>query len=160
MTIHQGNIKAVRAIIEHLNSRPALSAGEAQRRHRAYFERHFDTMLAAGKTYGEVTGAPGTAVKTTDEKEFRAHLARIDNDLSEQVRIVAEGVEHYFENGERPAPHYAWRIAIILRREKCFGLEAEFLEAYSAKFPGTIGGRFKDLADRASKARELAASPP
>jgi hypothetical protein len=157
MTISQTDINAVRAIIDRLNSRPALGAEEAQRRHRAYFERHFDTMLATGKTYGEVTGAPGTAVKTTDEKEFRAHLASIDNDPAEQARIVAEGIEHYFENGERPAPHYAWRLAIILRREKCYGLEADFLEAYSTKFPGTIGGRFKDIADRAPKARELAA---
>lgn len=156
MTISQSEITAVRAIIERLNNHQALSPDEAQRRHRAYFARHFDTMLANGKTYGEATGAPGTAVKTTDEKEFRAHLARIDNDLAEQARIVAEGIEHYFENGERPAPHYAWRIAIILRREKCFGLEADFLEAYSAKFPGEIGGRFKDIADRAPKARDLA----
>lgn len=158
MTISRGEIDAVRKIIGSLNSRPALSPDEAQRRHRAYFERHFDTMLATGKTYGQVTGAPGTAVNTADEKEFRAHLASIDNDLSEQVRIVAEGIEHYFKNGERPAPHYAWRIAIILRRERCFGLEADFLEAYSTKFPGAIGGRFKDIADRAPKARELAAS--
>lgn len=156
--VTEDQIDAVRALIVSLNSRPALAPEEAERRYRAYFQTAFDSMLSTGKTYAQATGAPGTAIKTADEKEFRAHLARIDNDLSEQARIVAEGVEHYFQNGERPAPHYAWRIAVILRREKLYTLEAELLGAFSAKFPGDIGGRFKDIADRKAKAMELASN--
>ena len=42
----------------------------------------------------------------------------IDNNLGEQIAIVAEAFSTYLATGEVPAPYYPWRIAVILRRAK------------------------------------------
>jgi hypothetical protein len=151
---------SVERLIALLNSRPKLSVEEVERRYKAYFEKAFARMTSSGVTYGEATGAPGTAVTTTDETEFRKRLREIDDDLAEQVRIVTEGVSHYFENGEYPAPYYAWRIAVILRKTKEYELEREFLEAFSAKFADGRGKRYIDIGQRVEKARALANRQP
>jgi hypothetical protein len=154
--VSEQGVSSVRELIAYLNSRPKLSPDEVKRKHEAYFERVFGQMPRTGATYGEATGSPGTAVTTTDEAEFRKHLRAIDNDLLEQARIVTEGVHHYFENGEYPAPYYAWRIAVVLRKAKQYQLELEFLEAFSAKFSDGIGQRYRDIAERIVKTRVLA----
>lgn len=153
--VSESEIASVKSIVELLRSRPALTKQEIETRFSRYFKNAFGKMLDDGQTYGQATRAPGTAIKTTNEAEFRAHLKATDNNLAEQSRIVAEGVRHYFENGENPAPYYAWRVAIILRKEKLYALEADFLEAFSEKFPATIGGKYKDIAERAHTARKL-----
>jgi hypothetical protein len=104
-------IRSLTELIQYLNSHPKLSPEEASDRYRRYFRNVFDRMVHSGESYGQATGAPGMVMPTGDEAEFRKRLTAIDNDLREQVRIVREGVQHYFGNGEYPAPYYAWRIA-------------------------------------------------
>ena len=115
-------------------------------------------MMEQNITYGEVTGGPGTAMSKdiANEQEFKARLRLIDNDLAEQARIVLEGVENYFKCGEMPAPYYAWRIGVILRKAKAYSLEADFLEAFSSHFRHGNGSRYRQIAKRANKARALA----
>ncbi len=89
-------------------------------------------MTGSGVTYGQATESRGTVDTTGSEEEFRERLRSVDNNLAEQTRIVREGVEDYFKTGMMPAPYYAWRIAVILRKAKELELEADFLEAFSA----------------------------
>jgi hypothetical protein len=114
-------------------------------------------MTRTGETYGEATWARGVVSAARSEEEFRAKLRSVDNNLREQIRIVREGVEDYFRTGMMPAPYYAWRVAVILRKAKEFELEADFLEAFSAHFRKGLGRRYQQIAERAPKAKELAA---
>ena len=156
--IDQQAVSAVRALATVLRDRVPLTKRERQRLYEPHSRRALNTMLETGAAYGEATGAPGTAVETRDEKEFKEHLRSIDNDLSEQVRIVREGVDHYFANGEVPAPYYAWRIAVILRKAKEYELEADFLEGFARHFGDCVGARYTAIVERACKARQRASS--
>ncbi len=80
----------------------------------------------------------------------------VDNDFSALIKIVRSGVEVYAKTGTYPAPYYAWRIAVLLRKQKRTDLEARFLRAYSAKFSDGLGSKYKQLAERAKKAALLA----
>src|SRR5258708_16009321 len=99
-------IRSLKELIQYLNSHPKLSSEEAADRYKRYFGKVFDRMVHSGESYGQATGAPGMVMATSDEDEFRKRLTAIDNDLREQVRIVREGVQHYFDNGQYPAPYY------------------------------------------------------
>jgi hypothetical protein len=59
----------------------------------------------------------------------------IDNNLGEQIAIVAEAFSTYLATGEVPAPHYPWRIAVILRRAKMPEAENEVSRGLVSAFP-------------------------
>ncbi len=151
-------LSEVRELVMLLQDRRPLSEDARKALNEPYVRRAVGTMLTTGATYGEVTGAPGMPkglLNVRDEAERRAFLRAIDNDLSEQVKLVREGVSHYFTNGEAPPPYYAWRVAVILRRGKEYALEADFLDGFAKHFRHGIGGRYAELAERAVKARRL-----
>ena len=76
--------------------------------------------MIAGQTYGEATGHRGMVNPSGDDKKFRQRLRSTDNDFSQQIEIVRDGVTHYHEDGIYPAPFYAWRITIIVRKAKAY----------------------------------------
>lgn len=149
-------VTALQGLIKFLDEQAPLSEAQRKELYEAYAKKIFQKMFDTGMTYGEVSGAPGTALSTRNEAEFRNHLRSIDNNLEAQVKIVSEGVEHYFKHGEMPPPYYAWRIAVILRKHKQYGLEADFLECFTKHFYNGLGARYIAIADRAPKARRLA----
>jgi len=139
--------------------RKKLSKSEAGRRFSAYHRKQFNRMLekvATNEVSIEDVPYPGNAANIADHDNFCSDLKRIDDDLGELIRIVQEGVSHYFENGEYPAPYYAWRIAIILRKRKMHQEEADFLDAFSRLFSDGNGTRYEQIAKRSVKAREIA----
>jgi hypothetical protein len=154
-TIDPSDVESLKELIGTLNSRPRLSVEEKDQKFEKYFKAVFSRMSEHSTTYGEESGGPGMAPYSTDEKVFKAGVKSIDNNLGEQLRIVAEGVEHYFQNGEYPPPYYAWRIAVILRKSKLLTLELEFLEAFNAKFFDGIGQRYGQIGERIARVRNL-----
>lgn len=146
----------VREVIGILQSSPVMEDGVRSALYKAYSGRVWERVFAEGLTYGEASGAPGTAMATRDDAEFRVRLRAIDNDLDAQIGIVRDGVLHYFKNGEFPPPYYAWRVAIILRSQRRFQLEADFLRAFCRHFSGGPGKRYQDLFSRIPKAQALA----
>ncbi len=82
---------------------------------------------------------------------YKEYLKQIDNDLESQVKITNDCVDAWFQNGERLAPYYPWRITVILRKEKLFELERSFLAAYCRHFYGIVGSRYEALSARAEK---------
>src|SRR5947208_2482814 len=95
-TIDSNDVEALKKLIESLNGRPRLSVEERNLKHKQYFKAVFASMTDHAVTYGEASGAPGMAPYSTDLKVFKAGVKLIDNNLREQLRIVAEGVAHYF----------------------------------------------------------------
>jgi hypothetical protein len=158
VSLSPASLEQVVALTERLETTPPLTSQERSDRYAAHRQRVFQAMLAKRQSYGEandVVGMPSFTAGCT-EQEFHEKLATIDNDLLEQLRIVQSGVDHYFAHGEIPAPYYAWRIGVILRKVKEVRLEAEFLAAFAKHFKGGNGSRYALIAERAIKAWELA----
>lgn len=149
------DLHAVRDLCELIESRPALTSTESEKLKKRHFSEAASGMLS-GQTYGEATGHRGMVDPSGGEEEFRRRLRLIENDLCEQIKIVRDGVKHYYGSGIYPAPYYAWRIAIILRKAKAYSLELRFLEAWNARWSDGLGKRYQDLAAREEKARTLA----
>lgn len=149
-------LSAVSDIAALLRSRRVVPEQERWQLNHDYRREALKVMLETGATYGEATGAPGTVSQTRDAEEFKRQLRAVDDDLTNQVRILREGLSAYFAHGEWPAPYYAWRIGIILRKAKLPELEAEFLESWAAHFRNGPGARYQAIAKRAIQARQLA----
>ena len=110
-----------------------------------------ERMLQENITYGEASGEYEFLNK--NEKEFKAYLKIINNELDTNVEIIKHGFENYIHRGDAPLPYYAWRIAIILSKNKLYQEERIFLHEWSRHFARleNCGGRYKSLIERARK---------
>lgn len=108
-------------------------------------------MFSDGLTFGEATNGP--PILNQPEEEFRAALKSIDNDVTEQIKIIEHCLPRWFTMGDFPPPYYAWRIVVILRKAKEHDRERKFLRAYLINFRSRFGGSRRDemLIDRAAK---------
>lgn len=150
------DLERIQKIIDKLNARTKLTEKERDKRYGAYISMAFDKILSTGASYGKVTGAPGTIIKyASDGDSFEQKIKDTKDNLAIQFDIVSEGIEHYFKIGEYPAPFYAWRIAIILRKANLMKLEYDFLDAYNQKFNDGIGKRYQQLVERQAKCKAL-----
>ncbi|MGY4199047.1 hypothetical protein [Bradyrhizobium sp. USDA 4520] len=139
---------ALRVLIDCMEKTPPLSHEELvglSANQRAVIAR----MRASGESWNQASSGP--PFLSLSEGEFRHHLKAIDNNLGEQTAIIADAFSKYLKMGEVPAPHYPWRIAIILRREKRLDLEKQFLAAWCGHFSGGNGVRYAQLVDRLRK---------
>jgi hypothetical protein len=106
-------------------------------------------MLDNGGSYGEAVGGALSFLSEPNALEF---IHEINNELSAHTNIVSNSFNEYVNGGEIPAPHYAWRICIILRRRKMVDLERSFLSAWCKHFVVIgIGARYEHLVKRAIK---------
>jgi hypothetical protein len=129
--------KRVFDLIEKLDSTPVQTSKIARAKNKAFSDRAFATMLASGVTYGQAAGSmPWLNVPNAPEE-----LRKLDNDLTAQVSMTDHVIENWFQLGEPVAPHYPFRIAVILRKRKQADLEDDFLRSYGRHFishhPGT-----------------------
>ena len=149
-------LSALDDLIGVLRDTPPLSVERELEIYEPYSKEVVSRMLSTGRLYGEVSGSPNAALFTPDEVEFRERLRTIDNNLAEQVEIVAAAVNFYFRHGEIPAPYYAWRIAVILRKRKEYQREADFLAGFAKHFCRGGGAKYIKISDRVPKAKKLA----
>lgn len=139
---------ALRVLIECMEQTPPLSAAEVAvlaKKQNAVFAR----MLETGETWNQASS--GLPFLSLHEDAFRDHMKVIDNNLGEQIAIVAEAFSTYLATGEVPAPYYPWRIAVILRRAKMPEAEKRFLAAWCQHFPSGNGVRYAQLVVRYRK---------
>lgn len=110
-----------------------------------------EKMLANGVTYGEASGE--YEFLNQSYEDFQKYLKSINNELDSNVEIVRYGFETYIKRGDAPFPYYAWRIAIILSKNKLFEEEREFLYEWCRHFGRleNCGARYRDLVIRAKK---------
>lgn len=153
-TIDKSSIDKLNNLIDRMKSSPAYTQEELEllwekdrKRQQEIIEKMFDD----GVSWGVASG--GHEFLNQPEDKFYAHLKKIDNNLEEQVNIVYKDFENYLKTGETPAPYYAWRIAIILSKQKMKDKELAFLDAWCQHFSSvkTPGSRYKKLIDRAVK---------
>ena len=120
-------------------------------------------MVDTGQQYGPASSSPIADLLTGDYSEVRQRLRSIANDLAAQVHIVTKNVVHFFATGEHPPPHYAWRIAIILRKQRRYATELAFLECYARHFcagPGTTEAAIRARIPKTRKLLESASGQP
>lgn len=132
LTVLPETLASLTALTQRLFSTPPLDPEEARRRNKAHVRDVTARMLSTGQTFGQASGR--LAHLNQDEASFRAYMKRIADDLGEQVRIAQEAVEGWFECGESAPPHYARRIAIVLRKAGRLEDELAFIEAYALHF--------------------------
>lgn len=149
--VGEDDLRALDDLIRRLQTTPLLPADEAERRRKAFYSRVSSRMLSEQVSSGVASGAPDHL--TEGEAHFRAEMARMDNLLSEQIRIFQHGLDQWFEHGETFAPYYPFRIAVILRKAKRGDLEQPFLAAYVEHFSElrSGGARYAQILDRAEK---------
>ena len=155
MPLEEEQRKKVEDVTSYIKSRGNLSDDEREERSKDFIGSRADELLQ-GKTVGEIHNYRGVGFNTRDQDKAKEQLREIDNDLDAQIRIVAEGVQHYYDAGVYPPPYYPWRIAVMLRKAKEYELEAQFLDAFNSRFSDGLGKRYRQLVDRATKARQKA----
>ena len=145
------SLDKLKELVAFLMEERPLSGAEIEKKRQDNSSRAISRMLETGENYGQAVGSPDFL--TLPEDEFRVHLRAIDNNLCEQVKIVEAACQTYFKTGENPAPYYAWRIVIILSKQKHGDHERDFLTAWCRHFGGggTVGRRYEDLVARARK---------
>ncbi|TMV02549.1 hypothetical protein FGK63_20170 [Ruegeria sediminis] len=92
--------------------------------------------------------------------ECEDFMKKADNNLEQQVSIVQKSFDFWLKTGEVPAPYYAYRIAVILRKAGHKDLEKRFLEAWTRHFPSGNGKRYSDLVERARKLGVVVSTAP
>ena len=111
-------------------------------------------MLDEGICYGEASGAPDFLNR--DESSFRTFMKTADQDLGWQCDTVSDAFRRYLTTGEIPAPHHPMRIAVLLRKERDFDREKQFLAAWCRHFPSGNGATYAKLVERAMKSGGIA----
>lgn len=96
---------------------------------------------------------PLAFLRRPDYEEFKK---AIQNDLAAQLKIVADSFDFYLLCGDVPAPAYADRVCVILRRIKRLDLERAFLAGWCRHFPDGRGQVYGTLLERARKIGALA----
>jgi hypothetical protein len=142
-------ISRIDSFIRVLEEAPVVDDIALRETAQKLYSSEIDRMFSDGLTFGEATNAP--PILNQPEKEFRAALKAIDNDIIEQIKIIEHCLPRWFSMVDWPPPYYAFRIAVILRKAKEHGRERKFLRAYLIKFCSRIGGRtVETLIERAS----------
>lgn len=115
-------------LIERLRQTEPLSGVTAYEKRKTFSRKITEAMIATGASYGQATNAPSHL--TQGEEHFRSEMKRMANNLGDQVRIVQQSLDAWFEYGEPPAPYYPARIPVILRKAKAFEMERNYLAAW------------------------------
>lgn len=141
--------KKVEDLILLLMNTPAIDPSEIDKRYRQAMREASLRMLNGGMTFGQASGAPDFL--NQDEESFRVFVKEADQNLFWQCDTVAEAFKRYLEIGETPAPHYPIRITVLLRKEKDFDREKQFLAAWCKHFSSDKGTGYAALVERAKK---------
>lgn len=129
------------ALIDRMLSTPPLSPDEIAAKQEA---RRVDFLNEAHSP---------TALRFLSAMSDKSELRATDNELRWQVKVVSDMFDDWLRLAEWPAPHYANRICVILRKAKALPFEEAFLEAYCSHFLSDAGRTDKIIADRFRKVR-------
>lgn len=148
--------QAVAKLTERLAATPRQSIAESRALHEKHKNRIQDAMWNEGKTYGEAIGG----LEFLGKASTPAYLKSIKDDLGRQTEICNEVLDQHFQMGEPIAPHYFFRVALILRKQKAFDLEREFIQSFALHLYGARGSSFEKMTARADKLGVAPENPP
>jgi hypothetical protein len=124
-------LEDLRRLVSRLNTTD-VQTWEVAHALQAHAAPELFRRLMAGQSYGEASGAP--AHLTLPQAAFENFLKDTDNDLSVQVGLLSRSIDGWFAAGEVVPPYPAWRVAVILRKNRLDGQEIDFLRAYCRHF--------------------------
>lgn len=137
--------------MEEMPLEAIAGANDRLKRHREQEREQAWQQIVSGQATTIKWQSP-IAILDLDEPAFREALKDTSNDLAAQVDRVERFVARWLEVGELPAPYYADRIAVILRKAKDFEMEQRFLAAYLKLFWTPLRGTAdQKIVDRAKK---------
>lgn len=149
--IEPAHLEQLRSTIKRLNDTKPLSQAEQtalEQKDNAYRA----LVISGGQaTLGKVGGVD--PLYQLPEAEFKAQLRSKQNDLGEMLRLFNSFLDSWFSTARMPVPpYYPDRIAVILRKAKCFDFEKAFLVAYFRHFWFEQGSaKDQTLGERAKK---------
>ena len=149
--IEPAHLEQLRSAIKRLNETKPLSLAE-QKVLEDKDNAYRDLVLSDGQaTLGKVGGSD--VLYQLPEAEFKAQLRSKQNDLGEMLRLFNSFLDSWFSTARMAVPpYYPDRIAVILRKAKCFELEKVFLAAYFRHFWFEQGSaKDQALGERAKK---------
>lgn len=156
-TSEDPNIAAARRVIQILSQAKPLSTSELatlRRRHEEATRIDFCLPDAVNlKKIEEMQEANEKRLRNSSAHQLSAKLSGDQSDHLELHSLqIFEAFEFYLETGKSPAPHSAWRIAVILRKMKESELENDFLANWVKHFSERGGSATYDkLRDRYEK---------
>jgi hypothetical protein len=156
--ISDADLDSLAVLLDCLETTPILTSREASALYQQHWQRVIPTMLEHGASYGEASGG---ALSFLNGPDPRGYIRSINDDLGANVGIVSNSFRDYLSTGEVPAPHYAWRICIILKRGKKHDLELRFLRGWARQFGGRgIGMTYEKLTARLEKLELISIGAP
>ncbi len=139
-------------LTREMNDAPTLTKREAKRRYREFTRKAHDRILNDGVSYHDAVETPRMYL-TEDRETFDRKLRMTDNDLVWQCETVSAAFRRYQRTGETPAPYFALRVAIVLRKAREHARERKFLAAWCRHFRRHVGGKYTTLVERYAKLR-------
>lgn len=143
-------IAQVERLIEILEFTPVMTEAERASKQTLHYSATTERMSRTGEPWGDASDAiafpNGEGVLPRDD-------AHIESDLGKQIQIVSRSVEKWFSTGDIPAPHYPWRVAVLLSRSKLVDHERRFLTAFCRHFGKARGKKFEQIAQREQQLR-------
>jgi hypothetical protein len=149
MPLLSSQSERVDALIHLLAETEVIADEELEKLSKIAGQAALAKMLRDGVNYGHASGAQD--FYNQDESAFRGFLKSVNQDLEWQCNTVEFSFERYCKQGETPAPYFAMRIAILLRKAKEFEREKNFLAAWCKHFNFSGSGTYSALVVRAQK---------
>lgn len=147
--IGKNNLTSLLVLIDCMERTPRLTDDEVKALYEPYSRRIFDEMLDTGESLGEVRGGTLRFLSRADD---RSEIIARDQDFDWQLGVVSGCFSEFLQTGDIPPPHYAMRVAVLLRKSKLPDLERRFLEAWEKHFGGRgIGATYVALSKRLAK---------
>ena len=149
MDLSPDSIKAIDGLISKFNALPVLTKADLERKEQNYRDDTWRRLLN-GEEYHEAIETP--SMYRQSRELFQTTIQDTNNNLEWQCATVSVAFDRYERIAETPAPYFAWRIAVILRKAKDSERELAFLKAWCRHFKNAKNGRrFDDLVDRLVK---------
>lgn len=149
--VSEDEAKSLEVLIERLQNSKPLSPRQSEhmRTKRAFEFRGDDRDI--GRAIAHARRYRATAFDITPPLgEFYGKIA--DQDLGWNVLFLGRLFDDWFANAHSVPPHWANRICVLLRKNKLFDLEREFLAAYLPHNDTSMESTTtKKLFERASK---------
>lgn len=152
LAIDAASIDSLVTLIDCMEQTPRLSDNEVRALYEPYSESLFERMISTGQRLGEVRGGTLSFLAEVDD---RSDVIARDQDFDWQLGVVSGTFSEFLQTGEVPPPHYAMRVAILLRKAARQDLERQFLQGWEKHFGGRgVGSTYSKLSQRLAKINE------
>ena len=142
--------ESIDALIRRMNDSPVLTRSQRRKLFRQLVDRNTESYIDGKISLRDVFEP--VPMYDQDRASFDRMIREMDNDLDWQCQTVSDAFSQFQRNGQPPAPYFAMRIAILLRKQGDTAKEKEFLAAWCRHFRHEKHGvKYLKLVSRAKK---------